>query len=39
LPGNAGDLAGLRNHIDNYEYEEARVLVTGLLEQVGSRAL
>jgi HPt (histidine-containing phosphotransfer) domain-containing protein len=39
MPGNAGDLAGLRNHIDNYEYEEARVLVTGLLEQVGSRAL
>ena len=38
MPGNAGDLVGLRNHIDSYEYEEARVLVTGLLERVGSRA-
>ena len=38
MPGNAGDLAGLRNQIDSYEYEEARVLVTGLLERVGSRA-
>ena len=37
MPGNAGDLVGLRNHIDSYEYEEARVLVTGLLERVGSR--
>jgi HPt (histidine-containing phosphotransfer) domain-containing protein len=38
MPGNAGDLVDLRNHIDSYEYEEARVLVTGLLERVGSRA-
>ena len=38
MPGNAGDLVGLRNQIDSYEYEEARVLVTGLLERVGSRA-
>jgi len=37
LPGNVGDLVRLRTHIDGYEYEEARVLVTRLLEQVGSR--
>ena len=37
IPGGAGDLAGLRNHIDSYEYEEARVLVTALLERVDSR--
>jgi len=37
MPGNAGDLVSLRNQIDGYEYEEARVLVTGLLERVGSR--
>jgi two-component system sensor histidine kinase/response regulator len=38
IPGEAGDLVRLRNHIDSYEYEEARVLVARLLEQVGSRA-
>jgi two-component system sensor histidine kinase/response regulator len=37
MPGHAGDLVSLRNQIDGYEYEEARVLVTGLLERVGSR--
>jgi HPt (histidine-containing phosphotransfer) domain-containing protein len=36
MPGVAGDLAGLRNHVDSYEYEEARVLATRLLEQIGS---
>jgi two-component system sensor histidine kinase/response regulator len=36
LPGNAGDLVRLRNHIEDYEFEEARVLVTRLLEQFGS---
>jgi hypothetical protein len=37
MPGRAGDLAGLRTHIDSYEYEEARALVTALLGQVDSR--
>jgi two-component system, sensor histidine kinase and response regulator len=37
MPANADDLVRLRNHIDSYEYEEARVLVTRMLEQVGSR--
>ena len=36
MPGSAGDLARLRNHVDSYEYEEARVLATRLLEQIGS---
>jgi HPt (histidine-containing phosphotransfer) domain-containing protein len=39
MPGNTGDLVRIRNHIDSYEYEEARMLVTRLLEQVGSRVL
>ena len=37
MPGGPAGLAGLRNHIDSYEYEEARVLVTALLERVDSR--
>ena len=37
MPGDAGELARLRHHIDQYEYEEAGALVTRLLEQVGSR--
>ena len=36
MPGVASDLARLRNHVDSYEYEEARVLATRLLEQIGS---
>jgi PAS domain S-box-containing protein len=36
LPDNAGDLARLREHVDGYEYDEARALVTRLLEQFGS---
>jgi two-component system sensor histidine kinase/response regulator len=35
MPGNAGDLVRLRNHVDSYEYDEARVLATRLLEQIG----
>ena len=39
MPGNAGDLVGLRNHIDSYEYRGgAGCWSTGLLERVGSRA-
>jgi hypothetical protein len=36
MPDNDGDLARLRDHIDNYEYDEGRALVTRLLEQIGS---
>jgi HPt (histidine-containing phosphotransfer) domain-containing protein len=38
MPGNAGDLVRLRNHVDSYEYDEARVLATRLLEQIADRA-
>jgi two-component system sensor histidine kinase/response regulator len=37
MPDNAGDLVRLHNHVDGYEYEEAQVLVSRLLEQAGSR--
>jgi CheY-like chemotaxis protein/HPt (histidine-containing phosphotransfer) domain-containing protein len=36
MPGDASDLARLRTHVDNYEYDEARVLTTRLLEQIGN---
>jgi CheY-like chemotaxis protein/HPt (histidine-containing phosphotransfer) domain-containing protein len=36
-PDNAGDLVRLHSHVDGYEYEEAQVLVSRLLEQSGSR--
>jgi two-component system, sensor histidine kinase and response regulator len=36
MPGVVSDLARLRNHVDSYEYEEARVLATRLLGQIGS---
>jgi two-component system sensor histidine kinase/response regulator len=36
MPGVVSDLARLRNHVDSYEYEEARVLATWLLGQIGS---
>jgi two-component system sensor histidine kinase/response regulator len=32
----AGELARLRQHVDGYEYEEARALTTQLLGQIGS---
>ena len=35
MPGNESDLARLRTHVDGYEYDEARVLATRLLEQIG----
>jgi hypothetical protein len=35
-PGAVRDLARLRNHVDSYEYDEARVLATRLLGQIGS---
>jgi two-component system, sensor histidine kinase and response regulator len=34
---NINELAQLRNHVDSYEYDEARTLVTRLLEQIGSQ--
>ena len=36
MPDNAGEVARLREHVDSYEYDEARALVTRLLEQIGS---
>jgi two-component system, sensor histidine kinase and response regulator len=38
MPGNAGDLVRLRNHVDSYEYDEARVLATRLLAQIADGA-
>jgi hypothetical protein len=37
MPGAVSDLARLRYHLDVYEYEEARVLATRLLGQIGSQ--
>ncbi len=34
---NINELAQLRHHVDSYEYDEARALVTRLLEQIGSQ--
>jgi hypothetical protein len=36
-PDNGGELARLHTHVDGYEYEEAQVLVSRLLEQSGSQ--
>jgi HPt (histidine-containing phosphotransfer) domain-containing protein len=37
MPGAAaGELARLRQHVDGYEYDEARALTTRLLGQIGS---
>jgi hypothetical protein len=33
----AGVVSRLRHHVDSYEYDEARVIVTQLLEQIGSQ--
>ena len=38
MPDAVSDLARLRNHIDSYEYDEARALATRLLEQIRSEA-
>jgi len=35
--GNINELVRLRNHVDSYEYDEARTLVTRLLEQIGRK--
>jgi HPt (histidine-containing phosphotransfer) domain-containing protein len=37
MPGAADVVARLRRHVENYEYDEARVIATQLLEQSGSR--
>jgi two-component system sensor histidine kinase/response regulator len=36
MPGDVSELARLRDHVDRYEYEEARILATRLLGQIGS---
>jgi len=36
IPGDGRDLVRLRDHVNGYEYEEARMLVSRLLEQAGS---
>jgi hypothetical protein len=36
MPGPAAEMTQLRNHVDSYEYDEARALATRLLEQIGS---
>ena len=35
MPG-VSDVVAIRNHVDRYEYDEARALVTRLLEQIGT---
>ena len=37
MPRAASVLARLRHHVDSYEYDEARVIATELLEQIGSQ--
>ena len=37
MPDAAHVMTQLRRHIDNYEYDEARVIATRLLEQIGSQ--
>ncbi len=37
MPNNIDDLVRLRNHVDSYEYDEARALVTRLLDRIGSK--
>jgi CheY-like chemotaxis protein/HPt (histidine-containing phosphotransfer) domain-containing protein len=36
IPGAAGDLDRLRQHVDSYEFDEANVIATRLLEQMRS---
>ena len=38
MPRTANVLSRLRHHVDNYDYDEARVIATQLLEQIGSQA-
>jgi CheY-like chemotaxis protein/HPt (histidine-containing phosphotransfer) domain-containing protein len=37
MPRAASVLSRLRRHVDSYEYDEARVIATELLEQIGSQ--
>jgi two-component system sensor histidine kinase/response regulator len=37
MPRAASVLSRLRDHVDSYEYDEARVIATQLLEQIGSQ--
>jgi hypothetical protein len=37
MPHAASVLARLRRHVDTYEFDEARVIATQLLEQIGSQ--
>jgi exopolyphosphatase/pppGpp-phosphohydrolase len=37
MPRSANLLARLREHVDGYEYDEARVIATQLLEQIDSQ--
>jgi CheY-like chemotaxis protein/HPt (histidine-containing phosphotransfer) domain-containing protein len=37
MPGAATALTRLRQHVDSYEYDEARAIATQLLEQIGSQ--
>jgi HPt (histidine-containing phosphotransfer) domain-containing protein len=37
MPPGLSVLAQLRHHVDRYEYDEARTIVTQLLEQIGSQ--
>jgi hypothetical protein len=36
-PGHDSELEQLRSHVDSYEYDEARVLATRLLEQIDQK--
>src|SRR5262249_17833395 len=38
MAGPAAEMTQLRNHVNSYEYDEARALATRLLEQIGSEA-
>jgi hypothetical protein len=37
MADNINEFRQLRHHVDSYEYDEARTLVTRLLEQIGSK--
>jgi len=37
MPGATGVLERLRHFVDSYEYDEARAIATGLLDQIGSQ--
>ena len=39
MPRAANLLSRLRHHVDSYEYDEARVIATQLLNQIGSQVL